>query len=254
LLILSYECLDELSFVRKSKKNKLNEDYSRTATMRYECRARQTQSHCSFYGLRGDIIEDLELKKKYQWPDLSQKVNMLEKKRTQEEKVETVQSLSTLHFPKFVAHLEELISTEERRSIDYFDSFSSSHKFSNGCNPNISHPIHNNLTTTSTVVCVGDNKKRRQKPQFSAEEKELVISYAEKWLSGEPYRLHMIVYLTDLHFIQFFRIDNDQTIYESEIMQMRGIVFFFFFFFFVEKMCFYEKFHFIYILIIFLFL
>jgi hypothetical protein len=219
--------LAELLFERISTKNKLNEDYSRTATTRYENRTRQTQSHCSFYGLKEDIIKELESKKRYQWPDLSEKVDMLEKKRTQEETVETVQTLSSLHFPKFVAHLDDLIKTEER-SIDYFDSFSPSNKFSNGCNPDISHPIRDNLITTSTVVCIGDNKKRRIKPQFSAEEKELVISYAEKWLSSEPYRLHMIVYLTDLHFIQFFCISSDQIIYESDIMPLSGLGFFFF--------------------------
>jgi hypothetical protein len=198
-----------------------NEEFSRTRTKRFENRVVQKEVHASFYGLREDIINYLAgTAKKFTWPNLSTLVEMLEKKRPADpQNTETVQSLSGRYFPEFVKYLDTEVSNEER-TIDYHNTFSKSDIYSDGCNPDISHPLHNNLCTISTVVCLGYNKRRRSNNSFTSEEKELLVTYALRWLSEETYRSRMIVYLTDIHFIQFFSVTK-QIIHESDVMLMK---------------------------------
>ena len=79
--------------------------------------------------------------------------------------------------------------------------------------------------TPPFVRILGDIKKRRKNdtsPHFTNLEKESVVGFAIQWLQAEPIRSHFIVYLSDMKWIQFFRVaQHNFLIIESPVLDLK---------------------------------
>eukprot|EP01040_Poterioochromonas_malhamensis_P015265 gene15265-17063_t len=119
----------------------------------------------------------------------------------------TVQDHASFHFPRFEQHLRE-------NGIVLTSTYVDTHKspYPNKAKPDNSHLALDRGHGINAVKILGALKKRRAAASFTPAEKESVIAFAIEWLQQEPYRPHMLVYLTDLYFIQFFKIPNRSSI------------------------------------------
>lgn len=194
-------------------KNRFN---SRTATTRYEDRNVRKMPHSTFYqGFSG-----LNVPIAYQWPNLNE--NILEDPPAPKPST-TVQSAASEHFPLFEKYLDDLLidhHTGIERTARYVDTHAK--RFSNNSKPDNSH-FPKLVSTNSLCVMrfIGELKRRRLEASFSPAEKEHIIGFLLQWLDIlTPLRRFIIGYLTDLHFIQFFRVTSD-LIMESSVMTLQ---------------------------------
>jgi hypothetical protein len=116
--------------------------------------------------------------------------------------IPSVQAIATEHFPEFEKHL--ITTCKMTLTSVYKDTHEM--QYINRAKPDNSHLNSSLGFGTSSVKLLGDIKRRRESAQFEPAEKEAVISFAVQWLDDEPIRKYLIVYLTDLTWIQFFRV------------------------------------------------
>lgn len=75
------------------------------------------------------------------------------------------------------------------------------------------------------VAVIGENKGRRDKPEFVDKEKGQLLNYLNVFLDMQPHRMYIIGFLSDGFYIQFFRvdnIDNNRSCKETECLQLDG--------------------------------
>eukprot|EP01040_Poterioochromonas_malhamensis_P013272 gene13272-14578_t len=118
----------------------------------------------------------------------------------------TVQDHAGFHFPCVEQHLRE-------NGIVLTSTYVDTHKspYPNKAKPDNSHLALDRGLGMNAVKILGDLKKRRAAASFTPAE-ESIIAFATEWLQQETYRQHILVYLTDLYFIQFFKIPNRSSI------------------------------------------
>ena len=136
--------------------------------------------------------------------------------------IPSVQASATLCFPEFEKHLRTTcMMTLTSVYKDTHDT-----QYINRAKPDNSHLNPSLGFGTSAVKILGNEKRRRTSPQFEPAEKESIISCAVQWLIDEPIRKYMIVYLTDLTWIQFFRViqstsdDDIGNYFESNVFEL----------------------------------
>ena len=190
---------------------------SRTASKRFQERKVTQKTDPSFFGLQ---LPNLPIK--YDWPvlpadlpeDLSKK-KIADAQKVNAEGFLTVQLAASEHFPRFVDQLGD------RATAHYVDTHAS--PLSNDAKPDQVHPGIGSVATPAMVRFLGDLKKRRSTPSFTAEEKEHVVGFALQWLESEPARKHFFVYLSDLEYFQLFKVDQkDGAVLESPVLQFRS--------------------------------
>jgi hypothetical protein len=137
------------------------------------------------------------------------------------EKRATVQQAASDLFPAFLEHLS---AGGLKLTAGFVDTHASA--MSNGAKPDQTHPAVGCRATPAHVRFLGDLKRRRKQdtsPSFTSEEKEHVIGFALQWLEMEPIRPHFVVYLTDLKWIQFFKVLQSGELTESPVLEFPTI-------------------------------
>jgi hypothetical protein len=188
---------------------------SRTASKRFQERKVTQKTDPSFFGL--ELPDEI----KYDWPVLPANLpeDLSKRKIADARKANkgfvTVQAAASEHFPKFVEKLGD------RATAFYVDTHAS--PLSNDAKPDQVHPGIGSIATPALVRFLGDLKKRRSAPSFTAEEKEHVVGFALQWLEMEPARKHFFVYLSDLEYFQLFKVDQmDGAVLESPVLDFRS--------------------------------